>query len=255
MKKIIITLFVCIALLLTGCQQGQETEPPKNNDPKDKTTQDSDSENQVHANTPLIEPFRYNSLADFKNSLSQKNESELYSELEKQGATSEEINKTKLFVEKLQSQNIIVPHLNGKAIELRNREGSNVSLYISEAYDLPCIFFHPEVSTGENFYIKTTYLPDNIIQMQKNPTASEVIKQLSPNSPNINNLGKQHEKIYNQKIKLRDREVTALVCEYKTDNRNSFKFVYGDLLVEVRCDPKVWDAQWFSALSFGAFDK
>lgn len=56
MKKLIITLFVCIALLLTGCQQGQETEPPKSNDPKDKTTQDSDSENHDSNDppTPLL---------------------------------------------------------------------------------------------------------------------------------------------------------------------------------------------------------
>lgn len=53
MKKLIITLFVCTALLLTGCQQGQGTEPPKSNDPKDKTVQDSDDENHDSADPPM----------------------------------------------------------------------------------------------------------------------------------------------------------------------------------------------------------
>ena len=88
------------------------------------------------------------------------------------------------------------------------------------------------------------------MNQQNNLTASAAIKELSPNSPNIDNLGEQHKNIYNQTIRLRDREVTALICEYKTDNRNSITFIYNDLLVEIRCDPKVWTDQWFSALSF-----
>lgn len=84
-------------------------------------------------------------------------------------------------------------------------------------------------------------------------TASEVIKELSPNSPNINNLGKQHESIYNQSIMLEDREVTALVIEYKNDNRNSTIFVYDDLLVEIKSNPEVWSTQWFATLSFDDF--
>ena len=201
-----------------------------------------------------IDPFCYDSLSDFKKSISK--EEELYAELSKEGAKSETIEAFKAFVEKYQSQNIIVPHLNGKEIELRNKVGfSNIAVFPSECYGLPWVFFHPNVSTGENFYIKMAYLPDNLIAKQKNPIASEVIKELAPNSPNINNLGDQHESIYNQKIKLGDREVTALVMEYKTDNRNSTIFVYNDLLVEVRNNPKVWSSQWFSTLSFAGFSE
>ena len=109
------------------------------------------------------------------------------------------------------------------------------------------------IECGENFYIKITYIPDSIIDKQKKMTASEVIKELSPNSPNINNLGKQHESIYNQSIMLEDREVTALVIEYKNDNRNSTIFVYDDLLVEIKSNPEVWSTQWFATLSFDDF--
>ena len=99
-----------------------------------------------------------------------------------------------------------------------------------------------------------TYLPD-VIDQKENLTASEAIKELSPNSPNLNNLGEQHEKIYNKQIELKDREVTALVYEYKTDNRESIKFIYNDFLVDIRCDQQVWNDNWFSSLSFESFDK
>ena len=69
------------------------------------------------------------------------------------------------------------------------------------------------------------------------------------------NLGKQYEKIYNRNIKLRNCEVAALVYEYKNDNRDSINFVYGDFLVEVRCDSQVWNEQWFAGLSFDGTDK
>ncbi len=142
------------------------------------------------------------------------------------------------------------PMLDGKPIAYRNEEGfSNITFFVRELYGLPWIAYYPEVSTDENPFIKITYLPESI-ETNNDPSASAVIKQLSPNSPNVNNLGTQHKSIYERKIKLRDREVTALVCEYKDDPRNNTAFVYGDLLIEVRGTPEVWGDGWFSALSF-----
>lgn len=142
------------------------------------------------------------------------------------------------------------PMLDGKPIPYRNEEGfSNITFFVSELYGLPWIAYYPEVSTGENFFIKITYLPEGI--EDKNAlTASETVKMLSPNAPNVNNLGERHERIYERKIKLRDREVTALVCEYKDDRRSNTSFVYGDLLIEVRSTPEVWGDEWFASLSF-----
>jgi len=199
-------------------------------------------------------PFSYDSMIDFKNAVNKKNK--LCSELSNNGAGSDMVEKFGMFIEKLQSQNIIVPYINGKVIEFRNEEGfSSISLFASELYDQPWIFYYPKVSTGENFYIKITYVPDHIFETNQNPTASEVIKALSPNSPNVNNLGPHHERIYNQTVRLGDREVTAMIIEYKNDKRNSTVFVYGDLLVEVKGSPEVWSAEWFSTLSFGAFNE
>ena len=219
-------------------------------------TVNNSSHDNTNSPSATIYPLTYDSLNDLKSSISQKNENKIYDKLKEDGIENENIDKIKLFVEKLQSHNITVPYLSGKVIQFRNREGfSNISLYASEVYRLPWIFYHPSVSTGENFYIKMTYIPDSIIEKQKNPTASEVIKELSPNSPNINNLGNQHKSIYNQNIKLEDREVTALVIEYKNDDRNSTIFVYDDLLVEIRSNPEVWTTEWFSTLSFDGFNE
>lgn len=155
------------------------------------------------------------------------------------------------FVERVKSERSFPqPMLDGKPITYRNKEGfSNITFLVKELYGLPWIAYYPEVSTGENFFIKITYLPESI-ETDNDPSTSAVIKQLSPNSPNVNNLGTRHKSIYEKNIKLRDREVTALVCEYNDDPRNNTAFVYGDLLIEVRGRAEVWNDEWFASLSF-----
>ena len=246
MKKYVAIMAILLCFGLCACDNIDSSDTVNSSSPDNTNTPAS----------ATIYPLIYDSLNDLKSSISQKNENKIYDKLKEDGIGNENIDKINLFVKKIQSHNITVPYLNGKVIQFRNREGfSNISLYASEAYRLPWIFYHPSVSTGENFYIKLTYLPDNIIKAQKNPTASDVIKELSPDSPNINNLGEQHKNIYNKNIILEDREVTALVIEYKNDNRNSTIFVYDDLLIEIRSDPKAWTEQWFSNLSFAGFNE
>ena len=159
------------------------------------------------------------------------------------------------FLEKIEAnRSVPQPMLDNKSITYRNKEGfSNITFFVNELYGLPWIWYFPTVSTGENFYIAITYLPDG--ERQRNMTASEVIKEFSPNSANIDNLGNQHESICNRQISLGDREVTALIIEYKEDTRDSIFFVYEDLLVMVRCNSDVWSDQWFSTLSFDTISK
>ena len=153
-----------------------------------------------------------------------------------------------VFVERVKADKSFPrPMLGGKEMTYRNKEGfSNITFFVSELYDLPWVWYFPSVSTGENFYIKMTYLPSGI----EAANASEAIRALSPGSPNIDNLGSRHKSIYNKQIKLRDREVTALVIEYNDDPRDSTIFLYGGLIVEVRHNPAVWSDEWFSGLSF-----
>lgn len=213
MKKCITIMSIILCLCLCAC--GVMDNP---------SVTDVPLQNNEHSPVSAqVYPLDYDSLLDLKRSINQKNQDALYAQLIEKGVNNEQIDKVKFFIEKFQSQNIVVPYLDGKVIEFRNEEGfSNIALFVSEAYGLPWIWYWPVVTSGENFYIKLTYLPSNVIKTSGKLTASDVIKELSPNSPNINNLGKQHEKIYNQIIKLSDCEVTALVCEYKTDNRKKF---------------------------------
>ena len=154
------------------------------------------------------------------------------------------------FVDKVDAEKSFPqPLIDNQPITYRNKEGfSNITFLVNELYNLPWILYFPNVPTGENFYISMTYLPDG--ENQRDMGASEVIKEISPNSANIDNLGTQHESIYNRQMKLNDREVTALVIEYKEDTRDSIFFVYDDLLVQVRCNLEVWTAEWFAGLSF-----
>ncbi|MBQ9080577.1 MAG: hypothetical protein IJY27_05850 [Clostridia bacterium] len=158
------------------------------------------------------------------------------------------------FVDKVNSDKSFPhPMLEGKPITYRNKGGfSNITFLGNELYNLPWVWYFPTVSTGENFYIAITYLPD--VERQRNMTASEVIKELSPKSANIDNLGDQHESIYNKQMKLNDCDVTALVIDHKEDTRDIIFFVYGDLLVLVRCNPEVWTEDWFADLSFDVLE-
>lgn len=143
------------------------------------------------------------------------------------------------------------PMQNGETISYRNREGfSNILLSTSELYGLPWIWYYPSVATGENFYIKLTYLPRDVAGAEDADTASKVISILAPSAPNVNNKGSGHTSIYEKTIVLADRQVTALVINYVDDTRSSIFFIYDDLLVLVRCPGDVWDEAWFSTLSF-----
>lgn len=253
MKKYTIILIALLCLLLCACSSDDSpgTVNIANNSDVTEHNKGPAQENENSPAPDYIYPLYYDSFDELQNSICKENAEKIYAEYSAAKISPEKINELRVFVNKIQTQEIIVPCLNGKEVDLRNKEGlSNISLFASEAYGLPWIYYYPRVSTGENFYIKITYLPNNIIEKQKELTASAVIKELSPNSPNVNNLGEQHKDIYNQSIKLRDREVTALICEYKNDNRNSITFVYDGLLVEIKCDTSVWSEQWFSALTF-----
>ena len=244
MKKRIVIMMTLLCLCLSACAAGNSVEVSDSS-----FSSLPDRENEPVSIT--VSPIYYSSFDDLKNSISKEKEDVLYANIIEAGVPSDRLNEVKPFIDKLQTEGIIVPCLKGKAVVLRNREGyANISFFASEAYSLPWIFYYPEVSTGGNFFIKIAYLPEDMIDSRKKLTASEVIKKLSPNSPNVNNMGKQHKSIYEQTVKLEDREVVALVIEYNNDSRNSTFFTYDNILVEVRSDPEEWSVEWFSALSF-----
>ena len=67
------------------------------------------------------------------------------------------------------------PMLDGKEMTYRNKEGfSNITFFVRELYGLPWVWYFPSVSTGENFYIGVTYLPEGVDET----SASAAIKAL-----------------------------------------------------------------------------
>ena len=254
MKKHTIILIALLLLALCACSSNDMQGAINNTDKSDIAENSTVSSPE---NDPdYIQPLRYNSVDELKNAISKDNIGQLYAKYSVTELPTEKANELKENINKIQAQGVFVPCLNGKMVELRNKDGfPNILLFVSEAYGLPWVWYFPGVSTGENFYIKITQLPNNISHKQNSLTASEAIKELSPNSPNVGNLGEEHKAIYNLPLHLLDREVTALIYEYKTDNRNSILFIYDELLIEIRCNPKVWSDQWFSALSFDSQKK
>ena len=236
-------LFVVACLLLCSCNSNLT-------DTKIHKSVGGD-ENGSPAASSSIE---FNSFDDLQKALNLQNENTLYSYFLEQGIESKQIDNVKVLVNAIRMGNNIVPYLDGDKIELRNEDGfGNITLYSTEKYGLPCIFIHPKVPNGDNLYIKITCIPDEFLGGQGPITASELIMKMAPTYPNIDNFGSYCKNVYNTSVVLRDREVNALVYEYKNSNRNSTLFVYDNLLVEIRNDPNVWGEKWFAALSFGDF--
>ena len=201
-----------------------------------------------------ISSVEFNSFEELDKALHSQDESPLLSSFKENGAGNEQVENVRKMIEAIRLRNNIVPYTDGEIIELRNEKGfDNITVYASEKYGLPCVFCHPKVSNGDNLYISITCVPDEVLGNRELPTASDLVKIMSPDYPNIDHFGEQCKSVYNAKVKLRDREVTAMVYEYKTDKRNSTIFVYDNLLVEVRNDPEIWGDDWFSDLSFGGF--
>lgn len=214
-------------------------------------TAESTASSTQNVDPSYIHSVDFDSIDELKNAASVENRESILSEFTANGVSAEQLAKVEILLNKIRSQGKVFPCLNGEAVTFPNKEGyANISLFPSELYRLPWIFFHPTVSSGKNYYIKVACLPDSITENRDGLTASAVIKELSPNSPNVGNLGERHKAIYEQTIRLLDREVTALVCEFKDDDRNRVTFVYDDLLIEVNGDPTVWSWQWFATLSF-----
>ena len=243
MKKLYRLVFIVACLLLCSCN-------PNSTD----TIIDKSVGGDEHGSPATSSSIEFNSFDDLQNALYLQNEHALYSYFLEQGTESKQIENVRVLVNTIRMRNNIVPYLDGDKIELRNEDGfGNITLHSTEKYGLPCIFIHPKVSNGDNLYIKITCIPDEFLGGQEPITASELIMKMSPTYPNIDNFGSYCKNVYNTSVVLRDREVNALVYEYKNSNRNSTLFVYDNLLVEIRNDPKVWGEKWFSSLSFGDF--
>ncbi len=243
MKKLFFLIILIPCLLLCACETNSNVD----------FTESGKEEISYYPSFSSGSSIDYDTFAKLKKALSSKNEDKLLSYFLNERVAGEQVKNVQIMLNTIRLHGNIVPYIDGKAIELRNEDGfSNITLFSSEKYGLPCIFYSPKVSNGDNLYITVTCIPDEILQEQESSTASDLIKIIAPGYPNIDNFGTRCSNVYNEVIKLSDREVDAMVYEYNNDNRNSTFFIYDHILVEVRNDPDIWGMQWFSTLSFGS---
>ena len=245
---------------VTGEDVSESEEPTdiETSNEEDSKTDEEYTYNPDRENSPLeyLMPFGYDSFADLLNAVSKENEEKLYDFSIYYPTPESVIALFKSFVAKLQVDGITIPYINGNEIELRNKKGfSNIALFMCELYNLPWIWYFPKVSTGENLYIQITYIPDNILEKFEIPIASDIIKEIAPNAPNVDKFSDSYNAVYNKELQLGDRTVVALVYECVSDKRDYTYFVYDDFLVMVRNNPEVWTDEWFRTLTFDFFNE
>ena len=116
------------------------------------------ADDSVSASPPYISSFDYDSFSEFKKAINK--EKKLYAELSDMRASEEITANFKAFVEKYQSQGVIVPYWNGKEIELRNEEGfSNISFFLLNFTTVRAYFSILKYQPVKIFiYIYPTYL-------------------------------------------------------------------------------------------------
>ncbi len=199
-----------------------------------------------------IYPLEYDSYDELISSVKNDFQSDFYSDYI--GNENSDICDTfARFISTLRQNGIPVPCGADGRLPLRDQDGySNISLFITELYSLPWIWYHPAVPTDENVFVQVTPIPDSISNDLSNGSASELIRMIAPGAANIDNYEhmETYSRIYESELSLKDRTVSALKYEYKNDARDATIFLYDGLIVIVRATPSVWDAQWFSQLSF-----
>lgn len=157
------------------------------------------------------------------------------------------------FITSLRQDGVPVPLFGGERIKLKSQaDYPTISLFISSAYDLPWIWYYPFVETGENFFIRIAVIPETVSDELRNGSPSDLIRSLSPLSPNTDNYKDIPEikRVYEREVSLRDRKVVSLIYEYENDPRENTVFIYDGMLVTVRADTDIRNEQWFSRLSF-----
>ena len=146
---------------------------------------------------------------------------------------------------------LMIPYYNNEKITLRNRDGySNITLFPQELYLFPWIWFH---CTVEDYYvtIKTTY-PENLSLREDELSASQFIKQIFPDAPNVDTFEshENYKSVYEKELKLKDKNVTAMIAEVKNDERITAFFIYDDMLVIITAKAEFINGSYLENLNF-----
>ncbi|MBQ8404214.1 MAG: hypothetical protein IJX55_07330 [Clostridia bacterium] len=143
-----------------------------------------------------------------------------------------------------------IPYLSGEPLALRNRgEGySNITLLESELYGRPWIWFYC-INSGGEVIIRTTYLNGD---EAKGLSASEFIKKIAPDAPNIDNFKsyENYKNVYEKEINVSENQISALVCEMSDSEQIYVFLIYEDMLVIIRANAEYLGEDFFAELSF-----
>ena len=133
---------------------------------------------------------------------------------------------------------VAVPQINGENLSLRNQEGfSNVTLFTSELYHLPWLWYHCRVNE-QNLTVCIAYL--NVLDRTELDLATsycQVLKMISPNSPSPDNYKQSasYTKIYEKEITLGNgKKSIAMISELKNDPRIYVCLYLDGMLVTLR---------------------
>ena len=196
--------------------------------------------------------INYYSIDDFKNSLDDKEW--MCSELAKLKVPDRTIEPLEVFFETYQPQDAIFPYWLDEPIKLQTND-TKIAIYPEDCYGLTWIAYFSDYRKDEvrelyNHFIKIAYIPDSILESKDDLTAADVLKELSPDSVGVDNLGSYHKAVHNINLMLEEREVSALIIEYQDRPLETVIFVYDNRLVVVGVDMDSWLIPMFWCFKF-----
>ena len=122
---------------------------------------------------------------------------------------------------------------NGEPMPYQNKEGfSNITFFPREWCDMPWIWYFCSVG-NETVTVRITY-PDCVnedIDYSKN--CSEILKELDPNAVNIDNYRyyRSYKNVSLQTVRIASGEVSALIYEYKNEERVSILYCFEGAMI------------------------
>ena len=125
------------------------------------------------------------------------------------------------------------PMQNGEPMPYQNKEGfSNITFFPREWCDMPWIWYFCSVG-NETVTVRITY-PDCVnedIDYSKN--CSEILKELNPNAVNIYNYRyyRSYKNVSLQTVRIASGEVSALIYEYKNEERVSILYCFEGAMI------------------------
>ncbi len=207
----------------------------------------------VFEEPPTTTTARYASVEELTlavgNWFSEKKSESITSNLDEKTA-----NTLKKFIEKrVEDNSLLIPMFDEESIVLRDEEGySNITLFPSELYGQPWIWYHCRVDDTD-LIVKMMYIDDETILSGVNSKGvSQVIAEISPTAPNIDNIEKytNYESITLSNVEFKDFTTEVMTMLVKNDSRIFYAFIYENVLVNIQSASDLLSKDIFSKISF-----